>query len=292
MPFSWLSGPGNSSPSLVSLLGGRTVLALTLGLLQMRASLGRGPIALLLHLPTIGSPHPGTPDDRQGPLGDLGSITNRCGPFSEAPSSRGSISPSTEGGGCTGGPSLTWQNLPGCWLSGGGSRRTGRFPLPAPHCLQEMSLSGGTSVFCREARGGWEGENKHWLSGFSRQAGARRPPGSFPYMARPLWAGSERWLPHPPPPLRAGGHCRSPGFWCCGGQAGLKVEAGTQDMCPGCLSWNSRLLGVERVGRIYIGRRGWGGGCPPGPDLTLSSRRDPVQALPLPQPLFLPVSWG
>lgn len=154
MPFSWLSGPGNSSPSLVSLLGGRTVLALTLGLLQMRASLGRGPIALLLHLPTIGSPHPGTPDDRQGPLGDLGSITNRCGPFSEAPSSRGSISPSTEGGGCTGGPSLTWQNLPGCWLSGGGSRRTGRFPLPAPHCLQEMSLSGGTSVFCREARGG------------------------------------------------------------------------------------------------------------------------------------------
>lgn len=38
-------------------------------------------------------------------------------------------------------------------------------------------------------------------------------PGPFPYMARLLWAGSRGCTPHPPLPLKSGGHCWSPGTW-------------------------------------------------------------------------------
>ena len=56
-------------------------------------------------------------------------------------------------------------------------------------------------------------------------------PGSFPYMARLLWAGS--LLQAPPPPRHLCGRGATTGhlgLWCCRGWAGLKEEGRTQDM--------------------------------------------------------------
>lgn len=54
---------------------------------------------------------------------------------------------------------------------GGNSPRMGCFPFRVPHSLQEMSLSlGETLCSVRKLQGRWDGENKQWLSGFSRQA--------------------------------------------------------------------------------------------------------------------------
>lgn len=94
-------------------------------------------------------------------------------------------------------------------------------------------------------------------------------PGSFPYMARLLWAGS---LPlSAPTPRRLCGRGATTGhlgLWCCRGWAGLKTEGRTQDMSLWALHklasyCGSGLLRVKQVG-------GAGGRDPPGYDLTPS----------------------
>lgn len=53
----------------------------------------------------------------------------------------------------------------------GNSLRMGCFPFPSLHSLQDMSLSLGEPLSSvGKLQGGWDGENKQWLSGFSRQA--------------------------------------------------------------------------------------------------------------------------
>lgn len=53
----------------------------------------------------------------------------------------------------------------------GGCSKDEPFLLPAPHCLQEMSRRLGEPLSSvGKLLGGWEEENKQWLSGFSRQA--------------------------------------------------------------------------------------------------------------------------
>lgn len=61
--------------------------------------------------------------------------------------------------------------VPAVGSLGGYSLTVGRFPFPAPHCLEERSLSLEEPLSSvGKLQGGWEAENKQWLSGFSRQA--------------------------------------------------------------------------------------------------------------------------
>lgn len=107
------------------------------------------------------------------------------------------------------------------------------FLLSAPHSLREMSPSLGEPLSSvGKLRGGWEGENKQWPSGFSRlrsQEASLAPSLIWPGRSGLGACAGSTTLP------------ASEGWgpllvtWAsgaAGARAGLRVEGGAQDVSP------------------------------------------------------------
>lgn len=158
------------------------MLALIPGPLQTRASQIRGLVGLLFHYSTTGTFLLWVLSGDRGPLGRLrfyhqlvpSLLTGAsllCGPAPFPFLSKESIEQvASESYLAESYLVLTVSSL------GGNSLRMGCFPFPAPHSLQEMSLSLGEPLSSvGKLQGGWDGENKQWLSGFSRQEASLLP---------------------------------------------------------------------------------------------------------------------